>query len=86
LGKVEVKMSFKSDMIVMTKNNESTFFSFAYIVESYDVWNIILWLINMHAKQSRKCDICVKSNKITKKTYHSKFNSYWYYWFKTNLI
>ena len=58
--------------------NES---SSAYIVDSYDMWHARLGhvnslyvmklqrigLINMHDKQSGKCDICVES-KITKKT------------------
>lgn len=62
--------------------NEST--SSAYIVDSYDIWHARLGhvnssyviklqrlgLINMHDKQSSKCDVCVES-KITKKTCHS---------------
>ena len=61
--------------------NES--YSFAYIIDSYDLWHATLehvnclyviklqWLglINMHDKQSNKCDICVES-KITNKSYH----------------
>jgi len=59
--------------------NESC--SSAYIVDSYDMWHARLGhvnssyvmklqrlgLINMHDKQSGKCDVCVES-KITKKT------------------
>ena len=100
LEKVGVKVSFKFDKIVMTKNNvfagkgysdQGLFVlniseiinksSFAYIVDSYDMWHARLGhvnssyvmklqrlgLINMHDKQSGKCDICVES-KITKKT------------------
>ena len=62
--------------------NESM--SSAHIVDSYDIWHARLGhvnssyviklqrigLINMHDKQSRKCDVCVKS-KITKKVCHS---------------
>ena len=61
--------------------NESK--SFAYIVDSYDIWHARLehvnssyvmklkglGLINMHDKQNSKCDECVES-KITKKTCH----------------
>ena len=59
--------------------NESR--SSAYIIYSYDVWHVRLGhvnysyvmilqrlgLINLHDKQSSKCDICVGS-KITMKT------------------
>jgi len=60
------------------------FESFAYIVDSYDIWHASLGhvksssvmklqrlgLINMHDKQNSKCDVCLES-KITKKTCHS---------------
>jgi len=104
LRKVWVKVSFKSNKIVMTKNNvfvgkgycDQGLFelnaskiingsvSSAYIVDSYDIWHARLGhvnssyviklqqleLINMHDKQSMKCDVCVES-KITKKVCHS---------------
>jgi len=58
--------------------------SSAYIVDSYNIWHARLGhvnssyiiklqrlrLINMHDKQSRKCDVCVES-KFTKKVCHS---------------
>jgi len=64
--------------------NESGSISSAYIVDSYDIWHARLehvnssyviklqrlGLINMHDKQSMKCDVCVES-KITKKVCHS---------------
>jgi len=54
--------------------DESGFVSFAYIVDSYDIWHARLGhlnslyviklqqlgLINMHDKQSMKCDVCVE--------------------------
>ena len=63
--------------------NKSEFMSCAYIVDSYDIWHAKLGhvnssyviklqqlgLINMHDKQSMKCDVCVES-KITKKVCH----------------
>ena len=59
------------------------FVSSVYIVDSYDIWHARLGhvnssyviklqrlgLINMHDKQSMKCDVCVES-KITKKVCH----------------
>jgi len=54
--------------------NESGSMSSAYIIDSYDIWHARLGhvnssyviklqrlgLINMHDKQSRKCDVCVE--------------------------